>query len=548
MVATLLCFYGSFLHLNPDPVWATVAHRIVIVLASGCLVLAVLRHLLPPAIAWLCAAWWAVLPIAFNTMYEVHLFALLPSLVVWLLLLTSRGPAQRAVALAVLGGAVVLVRNELSVPFFLMTFVLCFWEILASKKCEVGRRHARIVAASWYVAALSVSALICYVAYERSTAKYPELTSYLKDKHTLNMAQVYAFGYQQRHPEWTYSPWVESQSLMEKTFGSPLPTLREMIVANPRAVWEHFAWNFALTPNGLQVLIFNGASGRENPDYAESALNRTEPFYLSILLVGVWAVGFVIFVRRRREWWAELGSARALGWIAMFVIISVTPLVIATQRPRPSYLFTLAITLIAVTGAFIWLIINRRGIGDRFRQIMPVAMIGLIVAVPGYYRDREKSSSRNTAIAINRLTPFRTEIARPDRSLIASRSEVRRYFHPDGPKKFESLYDIFNSRQGDETLPDTLTRLNIDYFYLDEEGSQILANTYRERRVFDIAVNFAPAGWEAIASDDSLPRWRLFRRASNTEPPVPSGISKVPADLEQPALVTSDVHAGGRMK
>ena len=31
-------------------------------------------------LAWLLAAWWAVLPVNFDTLYEVHLFALLPVL------------------------------------------------------------------------------------------------------------------------------------------------------------------------------------------------------------------------------------------------------------------------------------------------------------------------------------------------------------------------------------------------------------------------------------------------------------------------------------
>ena len=82
-------FYGSFLFVNSDPVWATFAHRVVIVVGAALLVLAVLRRLLPPAVAWLCAAWWAALPIVFNTLYEVHLFAVIPVLGVWLLLLTA---------------------------------------------------------------------------------------------------------------------------------------------------------------------------------------------------------------------------------------------------------------------------------------------------------------------------------------------------------------------------------------------------------------------------------------------------------------------------
>jgi hypothetical protein len=42
-------------------------------------------------------------------------------------------------------------------------------------------------------------------------------------------------GYQQRHPEWTSNPRLDCYDLMEKTFGQRLPTLLEMIQANPRA-------------------------------------------------------------------------------------------------------------------------------------------------------------------------------------------------------------------------------------------------------------------------------------------------------------------------
>src|SRR5690349_14197942 len=45
-------FYGSFLFVNPDPVWVTYAHRAMIVFASALLTLAALRRLLPPKVAW----------------------------------------------------------------------------------------------------------------------------------------------------------------------------------------------------------------------------------------------------------------------------------------------------------------------------------------------------------------------------------------------------------------------------------------------------------------------------------------------------------------
>ena len=43
-----------------------ILHRMLIVLALAVLVLALMRRLLPPGIAWMAAAWWVVLPIDFN--------------------------------------------------------------------------------------------------------------------------------------------------------------------------------------------------------------------------------------------------------------------------------------------------------------------------------------------------------------------------------------------------------------------------------------------------------------------------------------------------
>src|SRR5262249_51143111 len=80
-------FYGSLLFVTADTYNATIMHRVVIVLAAAVGVLFVMRQLLPPNLALLGAAWWAILPINYNTLYEVHLFALLPILLVWALVL-----------------------------------------------------------------------------------------------------------------------------------------------------------------------------------------------------------------------------------------------------------------------------------------------------------------------------------------------------------------------------------------------------------------------------------------------------------------------------
>src|SRR5262249_54011924 len=112
-------FYGSMLILTRDAYAATILHRVLIVMAATLCVLALMRILLPPALALLIAAWWAVLPINFETLYEVHLFSLLPILAAWLVAAWKDDPWHRGTALAILAGATILVRNELIVAALL---------------------------------------------------------------------------------------------------------------------------------------------------------------------------------------------------------------------------------------------------------------------------------------------------------------------------------------------------------------------------------------------------------------------------------------------
>ena len=70
-----------------------------------------------------------------------------------------------------------------------------------------------------------------------------------------------------------------------------LPTLRQMIAANPRAVGEHFAWNLSMVPNGLQILLFNATSGERNPDYIPVNTRSELALVLTCVLLGVWLTG-----------------------------------------------------------------------------------------------------------------------------------------------------------------------------------------------------------------------------------------------------------------
>jgi len=125
----------------------------------------------------------------------------------------------------------------------------------------------------------------------------------LKPKHTMNMSQVYAVGYQQRHQEWDKNPMLDCVALMESTFGEPTPSLLEMLRRNPVAVLYHFWWNISLIPSGIQLLLFNASAGAVNPDYFPVQLRSLRALLLSILVAGILVHGLLLLCRDRRFWW-----------------------------------------------------------------------------------------------------------------------------------------------------------------------------------------------------------------------------------------------------
>src|SRR5262249_44383567 len=134
------------------------------------------------------------------------------------------------------------------------------------------------------------------------------------------------------------------------------------------------------------LLLFNATSGTTNPDYVLVVITRSSlALWLSVLVLAVWAAGLVFLVRERRSWWDFWLRERAFGWVAMLCVVAVAFVIIPAQRPRPSYLFSLSVYLMAGTGMFLFVLISR------FRRLawlsrgMPLVGLGLCMFVPGYY-------------------------------------------------------------------------------------------------------------------------------------------------------------------
>ena len=501
--------YGTFLFLTPDVYQATVLHRLFIVLSVSLLILALLRRLLPPGLAWLIAAWWAVLPINFNTMYEVHLFALLPVLAVWLLIQWRDSPWSRGCALALLCLSCALMRNELLIGVGLLGVFCLFWEIMKARGVAPRPRAASYLRS--YGCTLALAACVVLIFYSRSTVQGHRLRPVLSAKHTLNMGQVFAFGYQQRHPEWKHSPWVQFQDLMVEQFGREQPTLGQMIAANPAAVWEHFRWNFGLTGNGLQVLLFNASSGRTNPDYAHCNLRASYPLWLSIACAAIWLLGLRLLVRERRFWWGYWIRDRAPTWMAMLAVATVALVVIPTQRPRPSYLFSLSVLLMAWTGMSAFIIARRFKWLNRLSAIMPLAMVGLVLAVPSYFQNRAHRLPQVLYPLVQRLKPFQDLIGDPHTVFLQGdlACEVSNYLgHGIGISHSYSLLDKWSANV---PLDWFLEERGVNLFYIDEALLKLLSRRANTAGPFLNTVSGAT--WKLIGFGD-IPgcRWKLFQR------------------------------------
>jgi hypothetical protein len=490
-------FYGSFLFITEDPYAATILHRLAIVLLSTVLVLFLLRSILPPALALLGAAWWAAVPTYYNSLYEVHLFALLPVLWAWTLILRCDSPWARGTAVAVLAASTVLVRNEFGVAAVL-TVLMCLW--YEYYQAVGGSPVTRRLAA--YTIPFGCAALLCVVTYWRSVVHFPELSIGLQDKHTINMCQVFAFGFQQRSSAWAGNPWFDCQSLMQQTFGKGLPSFAEMLSANPTAVVKHLLWNLSLIPNGLELLLFGAMHGHANPDYIPVMRARYPLFLLLILITAPLAAACEArhgFYKRIAQWMRN----RTRLLIAFLPMLAMAFIVALVQRPRPSYLLYVTVILIVLFMESISALLRGRpGWSRALEVIAPIVVLLLIIGVSSYYV--EHPSARPLKDKIERLASQREAMAAANGRLLLGSyaSETAAYLRlpqtaPDPRYNRPGVLDNAALQQWDRSiaLENWLSNEQIQFAYFDP----VVLNELRK----------SPAA-NSLLSDPTSIGWKLL--------------------------------------
>jgi hypothetical protein len=515
-------FYGSLMWLTRDPYSVTVLHRLLIVFACSLGILAVLRRLLPPGLAWLCAAWWAILPTNFDACYEVHLFALLPCLAAWLLLLRG-GRWARGAAVAVLAASAVLMRNEMAIAAGLLGAACAVREFRGLRAGEA--RPGRLALA--YGVPLALAAALCALVWCRSSVSVHDARAGMRVKHTLNMSQVYVFSYQQRHPEYTRDCWTDYHELMTETFGEPQLPLSQMMRRNPQAVANHFWWNLQLVPTGLEVLLFNSTSGdlRYAPDYPPVVPHSSWPRPLLVLLACCWVAGGVRLVRDWDYWWHAWIRPRAWGWVGMFAVAAVAVPVIFTQRPRPAYLFAVGVLLMAATGTSVWVLAHRWLASRRLAGWLPLAMLAILGMTSPYVTSPYQPSSstgraaapdvpnmRRPLLALTeRMRPYQAGLPRPGMvPMLGDNADAASAYVWKGQQQVLDYGLLEREWPAGEPLAEPLARHNVGMLYLNERMIRHL-ELARPRDAWAFLNGPLPGGWQCVGGgNDPGDRWRLY--------------------------------------
>jgi hypothetical protein len=228
----------------------------------------------------------------------------------------------------------------------------------------------------------------------------------------------------------------------------------------------------------------------------------------SVLVVGSVGVGATLLWRRRRWWWERWLADRAWGWALPAAVAAMGVWVAITTHPRPSYLFPLNFTAMAVIGMSAMVIAGRWPTLSRARGALPVVAIMLVALVPQHYKSGYSNPlygpGRGASEMVSRLQPYGDRIAGSDTILLGRYSyEACNYVVPENPCVGAPV-GLFGPKgtSPDEWLKDQET----DFIYAERS----LLEDPAARQVLH---GLQGRGWLRIAPRDLDADWLLLGRA-----------------------------------
>jgi hypothetical protein len=514
--------WGSLQWIVPDPFAVTILHRVLIALGTTALFLAVMRRLLTPGIAWALALWWATLPIAYDVLYEIHLFGALGGLAIALVALRWSGLAGRATVFGLLLASALLVRNENIVAAVIFGVVWLGYELWRARR---GVAPAwRTLAAAGAIPLISFAVLFGLVSWRNATPH--GIFSELRHKHEINICQVYAQGLWQSGDVRAENPHAQCDVYTEEDFGQRFPSLTEAIAENPGAIARHFARNAGLVPAGLEIDFFNAKFGsisdESNPDYIPINQGSWLVLVGSIAIVIVIATGAVLIWTERRRWWDDWLRSRAWGWAALGAMGSSALYAALMTRPRPSYMFPLSILIFAALGMSLVVIASRLGIPRRARAVIPPLALAALILIPSHYRDGysnpQVGPGERLKAAVDRLEPYRADLQGRDHGLLAvyPATAACQYVGRDEPCVSVSWnYPIGETLEPElaGSRQNSFSPTSIDFIYADEYVWN--ADPGMRARLNGLLRQ----GWRRVAPSSPNASWVLLEKTTPADTP-----------------------------
>lgn len=502
--------WGCLRWLFDDPYAVTIAHRVLIAVGAALVVLAVLRRLLSPGIAWALAVWWTVLPVNYDNLYEVHLFAVIATLAAVLIAARWRGVGMRSAVFAVLLLDALLVRNETAIALVIWTSAWIAYEVRL-------HRAGSGTPPRTLLRAFAISVLAASVTMAAALAAYPDREHFLhnyRHRQASNVCQDYAFGYEQRHSDYRLNPFAGCGPLSERKFDTDHPSWVGAATANPRAIAGHFLWNAELVPQGLQLMLFDGISagaGRD-PDYIPVHTHSTWSLVGLIVLIGFVAGGIRLLWCDRRRWWLSWIRERAWAWLALLSLGAMGAVMMLWQRPRPAYALDLEVLILAAVGLAAMAYADRWPALNRARvAILPTAVL-LPLIVPshygsGYVTPQTGRPGRPIKDMVQRLYPMQDRLSGHQVKLLATYAgPACSYIGGEDPCKPIEWKPIL-SRAPRVSVGDALAMRGVHFIYFDQADSEDPAKAGAIREAEAV-------GWTRAAPSSPGQGWLLLRPPS----------------------------------
>jgi hypothetical protein len=401
-----IAYFGSWLSITENASVATLLHRVGLIVVSTGLVAWLGYVTLPRVLALLLVVWWIALPIHYDTLYEIHLFGAIPILLMAVVSLQIGDEWKQPLLLSIALVTTFLVRNEYVLVIGVLS-VLAGLKLFR-KRYSISLSEMKLSGLRFAVVFFLAGLLITYF-YSVSYVKGDVIAQKSTTKHTLNMCQVFAFGYQQRHSDWIGSAWSGCSNLMQEKFGKPMPTLHEMVVSNPSEVAEHFLWNFSLTRAGLEVLLFNSTGAVDNPDYAPVIVQPVVPTVLLSLTILICLGGTFVIFRKYPVQYAEIREKLARISPLLLAVLVMTIAVILTQRPRPSYLLGAGVLYMWIVLLLLSAFMSNCKKVDSWRFLCAFA-VAILLFIPSYQSLPLPSKNGVLSVVYNKLQPKAKEL------------------------------------------------------------------------------------------------------------------------------------------